>query len=147
MPVLTTLGLVIATLAITLGLTATAASLASFVEAPRDRAQEHQLTASAKNDVLEAGQLGAPPARLPALRLPVEGESEPGLSLPHRSGSGPWKSPLYPQNSVTLWDRIRASSGRDRHAFLLGSAIQIHAPAAAATPGPRNALPTCCPQP
>ncbi len=47
------------------------------------------------------------------------------------------KSPLYPQNGVTLWDRIRVSSQRDRQAFLFGAAIQIHAPETAATPGPR----------
>lgn len=50
--------------------------------------------------------------------------------------TGTPKSPLYPRNGVALWDRIRASSKRDRSAFLLGTAIQIHAPEAAATPGP-----------
>lgn len=53
----------------------------------------------------------------------------------------PWRrtqtpsSPLYPQNEVTLWDRIRVSSPRDRRAFLQGIAIQIHTPQIAATPG------------
>lgn len=49
-----------------------------------------------------------------------------------------WASPLYPQNGVTLWDRIRVSSKRDRRAYLLGTAIRIHAPATAAVPGPRQ---------
>lgn len=58
-------------------------------------------------------------------------------ALPTINATGPPKSPLYPQNGVTLWDRIRVSTKRDRRAFLLGTAIQIHAPATAATPGPR----------
>jgi hypothetical protein len=56
---------------------------------------------------------------------------------PHVSAAGPWTSPLYPQNGVTLWDRIRVSSQKDRRAFLMGTAIQIHTPALAATPGTR----------
>ncbi len=60
--------------------------------------------------------------------------------------SGPWTSPLFPQNGVTLWDRIRVSSKHDRRAFLLGTAIQLHTPAIAATPGPQFAPPTCCPR-
>ena len=55
---------------------------------------------------------------------------------PHVSAAGPWTSPLYPQNGVTLWDRVRVSSQKDQRAFLMGAAIQIHAPALAATPGP-----------
>ena len=31
--------------------------------------------------------------------------------------TGPWISPLYPQNGVTVWDRIRVSSQRDCRAF------------------------------
>lgn len=57
---------------------------------------------------------------------------------PSISTSSPPRSPLYPQNGVTLWDRIRVSSKRDRSAFLLGVSIQIHAPETAATPGPRS---------
>jgi hypothetical protein len=60
--------------------------------------------------------------------------------------TGPSTSPLFPQNGVTLWDRIRVSSKRDVRAFLLGTAIQIHAPATAATPGPRFASPPSCPR-
>lgn len=60
--------------------------------------------------------------------------------------TGEPKSPLYPQNGVTLWDRIRVSSQRDRQAFLLGTAIQVHAPDYAATPGPRSDPPPCCPR-
>jgi len=47
-------------------------------------------------------------------------------------------SARYPRNSVTLWDRIRVSAPQDRRASLLGTAIQIHAPQAAATPGPQR---------
>jgi hypothetical protein len=51
-------------------------------------------------------------------------------------------NPLFPQNGVTLWDRIRVSSKRDHRAFLLGTTIQLHTPAIAATPGPRFAPPS-----
>jgi len=67
-------------------------------------------------------------------------------AFPRVSATGPWKSPLYPQNGVTLWDRIRVSSQRDLRAYLLDTAIQIHAPATAATPGPRPVVPPCCPR-
>jgi hypothetical protein len=73
----------------------------------------------------------------------------PAQPLPH---SAKWTgtpqtaiNPLFPQNGVTLWDRIRVSSKRDRRAFLLGTAIQLHTPAIAATPGPRFA-PPCYPR-
>jgi hypothetical protein len=49
-----------------------------------------------------------------------------------------WVSPLYPRNGVTLWDRVRVSTPGDHRAFLMGAAIQLHAPAVAATPGPRT---------
>src|SRR5262245_6317836 len=52
------------------------------------------------------------------------------------TSTGPWLSPLYPRNGITLWDRIRVSSLQERRAFLLGTAIQLHTPATAATPGP-----------
>jgi hypothetical protein len=38
---------------------------------------------------------------------------------PRGSVAGPWVSPLYPQNGVTLWDRVRVSSQQDRAAVLL----------------------------
>jgi hypothetical protein len=63
------------------------------------------------------------------------------VTKPPVSTTGPWASPLYPQNHVTLWDRIRASTQDNVWAFLLGSAIQLHAPETAATPGPRLAQP------
>jgi hypothetical protein len=50
-----------------------------------------------------------------------------------------WKSKIHARNDFTLWDQIRVSSQLDRRAFLLGTAIQIHAPETAATPGPRDA--------
>jgi hypothetical protein len=46
--------------------------------------------------------------------------------------SGPWVSPLYPQNGVSLWDRIWLNPETDPWDFLLGTAIQLHAPATAA---------------
>jgi hypothetical protein len=58
------------------------------------------------------------------------------------SSAGPWRSPLYPQNGVTLWDRIRVSALQDRQAFLLGMAIQLHAPEAATTPGMHRVYPS-----
>jgi hypothetical protein len=58
------------------------------------------------------------------------------VAAPQTSLGRPPVSPLYPQNGVTLWDRVRVSTQRDRRAYLLGTAIQIHAPAVAATPGP-----------
>lgn len=61
----------------------------------------------------------------------------PRHGAPSTSATDPWVSPLYPQNGVTLWDRVRVSTKRDRRAFLLGTAIQLHAPPMAATPGPR----------
>jgi hypothetical protein len=73
-----------------------------------------------------------------SLAMPVAlAEQSAVPALPTMSATVPWKSPLYPQNGGTLWDRIRVSTKRDRRAFLLGTAIQIHAPATAATPVPR----------
>jgi hypothetical protein len=62
--------------------------------------------------------------------------------FPRVSADGPWVSPLYPQNDVTLWDRIRVSSSSDQRAFLLGTAIQVHAPQTAATPASRFVPPS-----
>ena len=80
--------------------------------------------------------------RAPPTTMPWDQESEPVWAvLPRGSATGQWASPLYPKLGVPLWDRIRISSPKDRRAFLLGTAIQVHAPAAAATPGPQSALP------
>ena len=46
--------------------------------------------------------------------------------------SGPWVSPLYPQNGVPLWGRIWLSPETDPRAFLLGTTILLHAPATGA---------------
>ena len=59
----------------------------------------------------------------------------PGHGALATNATGPWASPLYPQNGVMLWERIRVSAKQDRLAFLLGTAIQVHAPFAATTPG------------
>ena len=79
------------------------------------------------------------PGELDGIATPAE--------RPRGSVAGPWVSPLYPQNGVTVWDRIRVSSHQDRRAFLLGTAIQVHAPAMAATPGPQRAFLGICPCP
>lgn len=72
--------------------------------------------------------------------VPLHVTDEPSAaSLPPALLADPPISPLYPRNHVTLWDRIRVSSKRDVRAFLLGTAIQVHAPAIAATPGARFA--------
>jgi hypothetical protein len=68
-------------------------------------------------------------------------EQVAATGLPAVSTAGPWISPLYPHNGVTLWDRIRVSVQQDRRAFLFGAAIQLHAPVVAATPGPRRTAP------
>lgn len=62
-------------------------------------------------------------------------------ALPRDSATGQSASPLYPKIGVTLWDRIRVSSPKDRRAFLWGSTIQVHARAATRTPGRQSALP------
>ncbi len=133
MNVLTSVVLVFATLTIALGLGAITASLAPFAEARGDPVQARPAT-------VVAGASGLP---LESLGLPDDGaqplsqiEAPATTPLPPVSATGPWKSPLYPQNGVTVWDRIRVSTQRDRRAFLLGTTIQIHAGAAGASPIP-----------
>ena len=79
---------------------------------------------------------------LPPPFAPLRVQSD-GVILPPIRTTGPWASPLYPQNGITLWDRIRASSETDPQAFLIGAAIQVHAPQTAATPGPGVKRPSC----
>ena len=142
MNVLTSLVLVLATAAMALGLGVVMASMAPSTETPGGPAQDRPPVVVAGDDVLEVGPRGsgherAPP---PAQLRNVAGALAPA-SFGGASATGPWTSPLYPQNGVTHWDRIRVSSQRDRRAYLLGTAIQAHARATAATPGPRFALP------
>jgi len=142
MPGFTSLVLVMATAAIGLGLTAVTASVAL----PAARSQQD---APGRGQLYMAGgmvpevDLRSPNAALTrASAWPGNPSIMPrSAALPRVSAAGPWTSPLYPQNGVTLWDRIRVSSHRDRRAFLLGTAIRAHARATAATPGPRFALP------
>jgi hypothetical protein len=128
--------LVFATAALALGLAAVTASLAPSIDEMGDPIQRRPRTG-----VSRAASLAAPP--------PVAGRDQAPLGTPMKlagasvladvvqfNAAGPWNSPLYPQNGVTLWDRIRVSSKRDRSAFLFGISIQLHAPETAATPGP-----------
>jgi hypothetical protein len=142
MNVLTSLVLVLTTAAMALGLGVVMASMAPSTETPGGPAQDRPPLVVAGDGALEVGPRGSghERAQRPAQPLDLARASAPA-SLGRASATGPWTSPLYPQNRVTLWDRIRVSSQRDRRAFLLGTAIQAHARATAATPGPRFALP------
>ena len=137
MHALTSIMLVVATLAIGLGLGAVTTSLTASLQASGERVQDHPTVAMAAGGALAVGPDGASPDRVQAPVMPLDLDGEPASApLPPARAAGPWKSPLYPQNGVTLWDRIRVSSQRDRRAFLLGTAIQIHAGAAGASPLP-----------
>lgn len=131
--------LVACTVALALGLTAIAAGLAPVAGDPdapgRERVVAITLVAPSPDAVSREWGEG----RAPASIFAAEPESAPSpAALSRFSPAGPWKSPLYPRNDVTLWDRIRTSSPRDRDAYLQGIGIQVHAPATAATPGPRS---------
>ena len=134
MNVLTSVVLVFTTLTIALGLGAVRASLAPTTEVSGAPMQDRPVVVIASAGAWEKGRSGfrhdAPPptSRLDLTRVPT------AMGLPAVGSTGPWKSPLYPQNGVTLWDRIRVSSHKDRRGYLLGSAIQIHVPATAAIP-------------
>jgi hypothetical protein len=79
-----------------------------------------------------------PPPRGRARERPVAAAKQ---YVPRGSAARPPASPLYPLHGATLWERVRASSPRDRRTFLLATAIQLHAPATAATPGPQWGFP------
>ena len=135
MKALSSLLLVVVTAAMGVGLVAVTASLqldAGAHPGARDRRPSGR-------DVRRepaAVQITAEGARRRTWKSPGElGGIATPAERPHGSVARPWISPLYPQNGVTVWDRIRASSQRDRRAFLLGTAIQVHAPTVAATPG------------
>ena len=137
MHALTSIMLVVVTLAISLGLGAVTTSLTASLQASGVRAQDHPAVVMAAGGALAVGPDRVSPDRVQAPVMPLALDGEPASTpLPPVSAAGPWKSPLYPQNGVTLWDRIRVSSQRDRRAFLLGTAIQIHAGAAGASPLP-----------
>lgn len=139
--------LVVGAVALALGLASVTASLAPFELGLSVRAPDAPRVAMVRDRALAMEPSGPAddPPRSPTMPRAVGGESV-AVALPRTSATGPWRSPLYPQNGVTLWDRIRVSSQRDRRAFLLGTAIQMHAPAIASTPGPRVDLPPCCPR-
>jgi hypothetical protein len=132
--------LVVAMMALALGLTTVLVSLED--ETDESSAQPHRPRHAAIRAVpaVESLRLASHDR---ALARPIAhvaaGAPQPAV-FPPGSAGGPWTSPLYPQNHVTLWDRIRVSTRKDRRAYLMGTAIQLHAPAAAATPGARPAF-------
>jgi hypothetical protein len=138
MNVLSSVVLVVVTLAMALGLGAVTASLTPSLRAGGDPAPTRLLVGfpsgarGPEGNLRGAGDALSQPAPMP---MSERGAPSPA-ALPRVSATGPWKSPLYPQNGVTVWDRIRVSTQRDRRAFLLGTAIQIHAGAAGASPSP-----------
>jgi hypothetical protein len=141
MTALTSVALVLATLATSLGLGAMATSLTPSLPALEERAQDHPAVGTAYGDVSAVGLYGMSPDPVQLLVMPLDLDGEPASTpLPPASAAGPWISPLYPQNSVTLWDRIRVSSSRDRRAYLLGTAIQVHGSKNASMPGPQYDL-------
>src|SRR3954466_15768445 len=139
---LPSVGLVLTTLAIAIGLGAVNARLTPSRELLGDPAPSRLPMDGTQGRASDAALDLAQPPLLP---LGSETKSAPA-GVPHVSATGQWISPLYPQNGVTLWDRIRSGAMRDRRAFLFGVAIQVHAPAVAATPGLRIALLPCCPR-
>jgi hypothetical protein len=145
MNAISSLVLVFVTVAMGLGWVAVAASLSLDAPGHDDVGRWSPSISIDQADTSGPAAFGVPQGGEDLITLHPTGTQVPG-SLPPVISIGPLKSPLYPQNGGTLWDRIRVSSKRDRRAFLLGSAIQIHAPAAAATPGPRFDPPPCCPR-
>jgi hypothetical protein len=129
--------LVVATAAMGLGITAVTASLPPGAGAHPGALDRRQIGRDVSLEP-DAAQIEAEGARWRTWKSPGElGGIATLAERPRGSVARPWVSPLYPQNGVTLWDRVRVSSHQDRRAFLLGTAIQIHAPAMAATPGPQ----------
>lgn len=57
----------------------------------------------------------------------------PGLTATNLT---PWTIPLTALDARTFWHSVRASSSDATWAYLLGTAIQLHAPALVATPVP-----------
>jgi hypothetical protein len=145
MNALSSLLLVVATAAIGLGMAAVTASLLPGAGANPGALDRRQIGRDVSFEP-DAAQIEADGARRRPWKSPQElGGIATPAELPRGSVARPWVSPLYPQNGVTLWDRVRVSSQRDRPAFLLGTAIQVHAPAIAATPGSQRAFLGTCP--
>ena len=134
--------LLFATVSLALGLATVTAGIAPFGDEPRDLLPHRPrgLGARAVAVVVTNRVAGDGPSLSLTSGWELPRASGP-VALPSGRAGGPWTSPLYPQNGVTLWDRIRVSTARDRPAFLLGTGIQVHAPQIAATPGPPRALP------
>jgi hypothetical protein len=142
MHVLTSVVLVAATLATGVGGGAVATSLLPSLSALEVEAQDRPAVVIANGGMLAEGLRGMSPDRAQPPMMPLDRSDDPSSTqLPPVCASGPWKSPLYPQNGVTLWDRIRVSSHGDRRAFLLGTAIQVHAGSAGASPFAAEATP------
>lgn len=142
MNVFATVVLVIASAAAALGLGAVAASLAPPPGGADETVWAWAPPAGAGGAELAATSRESGHDLAPLTTMPWDREREPVWAvLPRDSATGQPASPLYPKIGVPLWDRIRIGSPKDRRAFLMGSTIQVHARAAAATPGPRSALP------
>ena len=112
MKALSSLLLVVATAAMGLGMAALTASLLPAAGA-HPGAWERQPIGRDVSLEPGAAQLDADGAR----RRPWKTPGTPGgiatpAELPRGSVARPWVSPLYPQNGVTLWDRVRVSSQR-----------------------------------
>lgn len=132
MRALPSLVLVACALACALGLAAVAAGLTPATETPNDPVGSRRSVIGGGVEPAKARPHNTDDARVPPFSLPTDAPAAPTQA----SATGPWKSPLYPQNGVTLWDRIRSSSPQDERAYLTGTAIQLHAAQVAATPGP-----------
>jgi hypothetical protein len=103
-----------------------------------DLGRYQQLAIAVQSHQRQALENARPSQALPAISsilVATASSPSPGHGALTSSATGPWVSPLYPQNGITLWDRIRRSNKRDLPAFLLGTAIQVHTPLVAATPG------------
>jgi hypothetical protein len=133
-PIMADCLLVVATVALALGLAAIAASLAPAATVPGDRPRS--VMAAAGTPEVRPRISGE--ERSPLSPRIADLADEPAPTPPsHVDANSRPISPLYPKIGLTLWDRIRASSRQDEGAFLLGTTIQIHVPALAATPGPQ----------
>lgn len=142
MNVLATVTLVIASTAAVLGLGAVTVSLMPPPGRADDAAWAWAPTVGAEGAASATWSRKSGHDRAPLTTMPWDRESEPLLAVrPRGSSPGHWASPLYPKIGVTLWDRIRVSSPKDRRAFLLGTTIQVHARAAAATSVRQSAPP------
>ena len=130
--------LVVAIVAITLGLGAVMASLASFAS---DRGDAAQPRPPMVIDRSHAPRLS--PSRDGPVWPPAD-EVNPAALL-WGSTSSLWSSSLQPPTDATTEAGLAhvgtAASSRDPRAFLMDAAIQIHAPASAPAPRRRSAPP------